>query len=170
MPHVNELVDFVTTILIVRDDKVLLIGHKKFARADGTPEWMPIGGHIEAWEADVVSAALREVEEETGGIKVSFLRKPPPGLPQPGDRYDHRWLLTPDYMLHHAMGESKAPPGHRHVVLGYYVAWESGEFACSDEHTEGRWFSAEDLEKAGVTPWVKFHALQAIQAAARTNT
>ena len=41
MPHIHALYDFVITVFIVHEDKVLLVNHPKYDK------WIPMGGHIE---------------------------------------------------------------------------------------------------------------------------
>ncbi len=148
MAHIHELIDFVVTVFIVYEDKVLLILHKKLNK------WLPIGGHIELDE-DPEQALLREVKEECG-LEIEVLSRKPE-LMSAGTRF----LYTPNYLDVHDISN-----GHRHVSLTYFARAKSDKFVFNkEEHNEIKWFSKEDLEKPefNITPAVKFYANEAFK-------
>ena len=58
---------FTATCYVIKDDKVLLIYHKKFKK------WMPPGGHIDPNETPP-EACRREVFEETG-LEIEIIKQ-----------------------------------------------------------------------------------------------
>lgn len=148
MPHIHELYDFVITVFIVHDNKVLLVHHPKYDK------WIPMGGHIELNE-DVESALFREVEEETG-LEVEILSDKPNI-----ETTDTKFLLTPNYMDVH---EANAP--HKHIALVYFARAKNNQHKLSDEHSEIHWLSADDLEKPeySLSESVRFYCKEAIKA------
>lgn len=149
MPHIHKLYDFVITVFIVHDNKVLLVHHPKYNK------WIPMGGHIELDE-DVESALFREVKEETG-LDVEILATKP-GL----QTTDTKFLFTPSYMDVH---EANAP--HKHIALVYFARAKSNQHVLSSEHKDIHWLSEEDVEKPeyALTPSVQFYCREAIKAA-----
>ena len=69
MPHIHEKYDFVITVYIVYDKKVLLVHHPRYGK------WIPMGGHIELDE-DPEEALFREIQEETG-LEVEIVAEKP---------------------------------------------------------------------------------------------
>ena len=52
MPHIHEKIDFTVAIFVVHEAKVLVVHHRALDR------WLPLGGHIELDEEDVVRHRL----------------------------------------------------------------------------------------------------------------
>ena len=103
---------FVATALIVRDDRILLIHHKKIGL------WLPPGGHIEA-EEDPVAALRREICEETG-LEIEIL----------SDSVDPRASDETVQVLplpHHIQVERIADGPHEHIDLVYLCQVRPGE-------------------------------------------
>ncbi|WP_433167447.1 NUDIX hydrolase [Kribbella sp. CA-247076] len=59
----------VKVLLLDQSDRLLLLRGDEYA--DGHPIWFPVGGGLEPGE-DAVTAALREIEEETGSRDVTI--------------------------------------------------------------------------------------------------
>lgn len=146
MPHIHELYDFTVAPFIVYEDKVLLVNHPKYGK------WIPPGGHIELDE-DPEQALHREIAEETG-LTVTLLTTQP-ALQSPGTKF----MPTPNYMDVH---EANLP--HKHVGLVYFCRASSSDFVLSDEHTDMRWVSEDELDSAelNLSPAVKFYAREAL--------
>jgi len=149
MPHIHELYDFVITVFIVYDDKVLLVHHPKYNK------WLPMGGHIELDE-DVETALFREIQEETG-LDVKILSSKPDI-----DTTDTKFLLTPNYMDVH-----EANPPHQHIAFIYFARSKNNKHVISDEHSEIHWLSEEDLDKPeySLSKSIKFYCREALKAA-----
>jgi 8-oxo-dGTP pyrophosphatase MutT (NUDIX family) len=149
MPHIHELYDFVVTVFIVHDNKVLLVHHPKYDK------WIPMGGHIEMDE-DVETALYREVREETG-LDVEILSKKPNI-----ETTDTKFLLTPNYMDVH-----EANPPHKHIALVYFARAKNNQYTISNEHSDIRWLSEGDIDKPEyeLSASVKFYCKEAIKAA-----
>jgi ADP-ribose pyrophosphatase YjhB (NUDIX family) len=151
MPHIHEEIDFTVSAFIVFDGKVLLVNHPRYGK------WLPIGGHIELDE-DPDETLFREIVEETGFTDVEILSNKPV-LNDAG----RKALYTPNYMDIH-----EANPPHRHIELVYFARVENDKSVKSDEHSEARWFSAEELNssKNTIPKDVQFYSTEAINAAA----
>lgn len=147
MPHIHELIDYTNGFYIVFDGEVLLVNHPRYDK------WISPGGHIELDE-DPDQALMREIEEETG-LEVEIIADKPT-FNDAGTKN----LYTPSYMDIH-----EANPPHRHCNFIYFAKAKNGEFVKSDEHTELRWFSDEDLDdpKYKLTDGTKFYASEAIK-------
>lgn len=150
MPHIHELYDYTTTVLIVHDNKVLLVNHPRYGK------WIPIGGHIELDE-DPEIALYREIIEETG-LEVSILSTKP-SFDSPGTKQ----LLTPNYVDVH-----EANPPHKHISFTYFAVSASPDFRLSDEHEAMRWFTKEELQDPdyNLSAAVIYYAEQALKLAA----
>lgn len=147
MPHINYAYDFTVTAFIVSSSKkVLLVNHPKYNK------WIPVGGHIELDE-DPEQALYREIKEETG-LQVEIFSKRP-GVSSPGTKF----LLTPNYVDVH-----EANPPHKHISFTYFALARSDNFIKSDEHSDMRWFSAQDLfiEEYALSDSVKFYSKEAL--------
>jgi 8-oxo-dGTP pyrophosphatase MutT (NUDIX family) len=102
-------------------DAVLLIHHKKLNR------WLQPGGHVEADDADALSAARREVLEETGLD----------GLTALGDG-----LFDCDI---HVIPAMKGDPAHEHHDLRFLFRAPTRDFVAGDEFHGARWVRLEDV-------------------------
>src|SRR4051812_14205222 len=147
MAHIHEKIDFTVAIFAVRDDKVLLIHHRKLDK------WLPLGGHIELDE-DPEQAALREAREESG-FEVELIGQRPPTT-GPGTRA----LIAPRFLDIHAITET-----HEHIGMIYWARPKQGEMTLApEEHHEIRWCTAEELDHLlpKMSHAVKWYCVQAI--------
>lgn len=153
MPHIHELFDFTVTLFIVHEGRVLLVNHPRYGK------WIPPGGHIELDETPD-QALFREIAEETG-LEVEMLGTKP-SAKSPGSEF----MFTPNYLDVH---EANAP--HKHIGLTYFVRATSDKFRLSDEHTDMKWFTLDELEQPSysIDDVVKFYAVEAVRLEAETR-
>lgn len=149
MPHIHEKYDFVITVFIVYNNRVLLVHHPRYGK------WIPMGGHIELDE-DPEQALLREIQEETG-LEVEILSSKP-NIKQ----NDTKFIYVPRFIDVH-----EANPPHKHIALVYFAKAKNNNHVLSDEHLEIRWLSLEDLDKSeyALSNSVKFYCSEAIKTA-----
>lgn len=150
MPHIHETYDFVVVVFVVHDSRVLLVNHPRYDR------WIPIGGHIELDE-DPEEALYREIAEECS-LDVEIVAENP-GLKSP----IMKSLPTPAFLEVH---EANAP--HKHIAMIYIARARSADFKKSDEHTEMRWVTTEQLDDPALKlpDDLKFYARAAIKRVA----
>lgn len=148
MGHIHEMYDFVVTLFVVHDGKVLFAHHTRYNK------WVPVGGHIDLDE-DPERAAFREILEETG-LEIEILST----KPEFNDS-SSKPLFTPNYM-----DVYDANPPHKHIALIYFARAKSSLFKKSDEHYSLRWLSSHDLDNEAydLDPSLKFYSLKAIEA------
>ena len=129
MPHIHKLYDFVVSIFIVHQDKVLLVYHKKYK------EWLPIGGHIDLPE-DPEIALFKEIREESG-LKVKILaHKPDSG------HAGVKPIYTPSYVDVHRITDT-----HKHVAFVYFGVSAHDRVRLHErEHREFRWVARSQLD------------------------
>ncbi len=152
MAHLFYDLDFTVAVFVVREDRVLLVHHRKLNK------WLPIGGHIEIGE-NPEEAALRETREESG-LEVELVGEKPP-REFPGTQL----LTAPTYLdVHDISGD------HRHIGLIYFARSAEGEIRLAEaEHHDIRWFTAEEF---AAPEWAVPEAIQfyAGEALSRLNT
>lgn len=149
MPHIHEKIDFIVSVFIVKERKVLFIFHKQLQ------QWLPIGGHIELNEHPEI-AAIREAKEESG-LDVELVGTRPPLKTEAG----FVPLLVPTYMDFHLI---KDP--HWHIGLIYFAKVKAGQVTLNiEEHQDIQWFSKDDFEnpKWDLSKPIQFYAQQALQ-------
>ncbi len=149
MPHIHEKIDFTADCLIVFENKVLLIFHKKHKI------WLQIGGHIELNE-DPEEALLREVKEECG-LDIGIIGEKQPKFEVVGTKF----LYPPTFMNIHKVSDT-----HKHVGLFYIAKAKSDKFIHNkEEHDDIRWFSEEDLDNPEfkLSESLKFYAKEALK-------
>ena len=150
MAHIHELYDFVVSVFIVHQNKVLLIYHKKYK------EWLPIGGHIELDE-DPEEALYREIREESG-LKVRILAETP--------NVRHRGvkpLPTPAFVDAHRIDSR-----HKHIAFVYFGVSSTDRVRLhTREHREFRWLSQWELKdpELKLTRSIYFYCLEALKKA-----
>ncbi len=129
MPHIHKLYDFVVSVFIVHQDRVLLVYHKKYK------EWLPIGGHVDLDE-DPEIALYKEIREECG-LKVRILAFKQSSIAH----RDVKPILTPSYMdVHRIKGV------HKHIAFVYFGVSKSDRVKLHErEHREFRWLSRREL-------------------------
>lgn len=135
---------------VVKDDKVLLVWHKKHN------EWLPPGGHIEQNESPN-DAVLREVMEETG-LDVRFVSRSIGPMNVEGQ------LVTPFFADIHDAGD------HNHCCFYYLLELRNGNQIVALNLTEVeqfRWFSKAELPAEGVPEDVRQICLLALHAELR---
>ncbi|MBW2993188.1 NUDIX domain-containing protein [Candidatus Woesearchaeota archaeon] len=132
--------EFISTVYIVKDSKVLLLLNKKLSN------WTPPGGHIEHGEKPCESV-IRETKEETGyDIEIVGEKQ--------GETFLHRPV---------AIHLDKLPWDHDHLNIMYFAKVTGGiQKKFTDEGWEMRWFSKSDLDNSELFKNVKVLGKQAI--------
>ena len=142
--------DFTASTLVIQDDNVLLLKHRKLG------VWLQPGGHIEEGELPH-EAAQRETLEETGlkvGIICAADRNPPV---YDGETYD---LPVPFNVNVHQIRA-----GHWHCDFAYLAEVREEQAAThAHEHDGTTWFSTEALKKEqDIAENVKAMAIRALK-------
>ncbi len=151
MPHLHEKIDFTVAIFVVSAGRVLLVHHR------GLNQWLPLGGHIELDE-DPETAALREVEEESG-LQIELLGERPPTTGN-----GTRALIAPRFLDIHRINAT-----HKHIGMIYWARARSGTLRlAAEEHFDLRWCSGPDLDRLApeVSPAIKWYARKALEEVA----
>lgn len=134
--------EFISTVYIVKDGKVLLTLNEKVNK------WVPIGGHVEENELPCDSV-IREAKEETG--------------------FDVELINTKEKELGNIIQNiginlDIIKPDHHHINLAYLARIISGnEKKITDDNTELKWFSVEELENLDTFENVRETGLKAIE-------
>ena len=137
--------DFVSTVYIVKDRKVLLIFHRKLNM------WLPPGGHIDKDELPC-DAAKREVLEETG-LKVELIGKEEP-LGEGVKKLVHPIVLQLED-IHE---------GHQHIDLVYYGCVNGGAIKFDNkECSDIMWASIDNLNNIKAPENVRIYGRKAIE-------
>ena len=126
--------DFVASVYIFCEDKVLLLYHKKLH------VWLPPGGHVEKNELPH-EAALREVHEETG-LQVELCSEENIFV----DEWNAKSIPRPYLMLLEEIPEWKNTPKHQHIDSVFIAKLSplQAHKALSTEE-EIRWFTSEEV-------------------------
>jgi 8-oxo-dGTP pyrophosphatase MutT (NUDIX family) len=134
--------EFLSTVYVVKDDKVLLTWNKKIEA------WVPVGGHIEKNELPCDSV-IREAKEESG-LDIELINI--------GEKSPTVDLVQP---LHIHVDDIKED--HKHINIVYLGKVIGGTLLEeSDEGTPLKWFTKEEIEKEEIIPNVKEWAIKAI--------
>ena len=150
MPHIHELYDFVVSVFIVYQKKVLLIYHKKYR------EWLPIGGHVELNE-DPEQALYREIREECD-LRVEILAK----RPDIGHR-GVKPIPTPSFVDVHRISRT-----HKHIAFVYFGRVKTDKVRLhTKEHLEFRWLDQNQLRnpQLKLTRSIYFYCMEALKSA-----
>lgn len=135
--------EFISTVFVMHNEKVLLTWNKK------VQTWIPVGGHIEPNEMPSDSV-IREAKEESG-LDIELFN--------PYQKFKTENMPQPVHI--HL---DKIKPDHEHLNLTYFARVKSGELMTqSDEQTPIKFFSKEDLEKENLLPNVKEWALEILK-------
>ena len=114
---------FTASAFVVSPDRLslLLVHHKKLGK------WLQPGGHIEPDDADLETAARREVLEETGLGDLELLG-----------------LLDLDV---HPFPERGEEPAHNHLDVRFGLRATSGHAVAGDGTVEVKWFPVDEVAK-----------------------
>ena len=127
---------FVASAIIIKNDKILLIYHKKLQK------WLAPGGHAESNETPP-ETACREALEETG-LEVKIISQE--NLWFEGDKTYS--IERPYLCLVEEIPAYKDQPRHQHIDMIYLATPISGVEGVNAEETEGlKWFTLEEIEK-----------------------
>jgi 8-oxo-dGTP pyrophosphatase MutT (NUDIX family) len=135
--------DFVATVYIIKDNKVLLVFHKKLQK------WLPPGGHISKNELPD-EAAIREAKEETG-LDIELIGEKQPKF------FGTEPLLRPEVVQLEDI-EKRGHELHQHIDFFYIAVPKTHCIAVSDESEDIRWFSLKDLQREKVPENIRYTA------------
>lgn len=147
MPHIHELIDFTVGIFIIKDNRVLLVDHRKLGC------WLCPGGHIELNE-DPEAAAYREVKEETG-LDIKLIGERPDASHE-----SSKSLIPPRFLDIHKISDT-----HQHIGMYYLAIPIGGDFSpCQREFNAVKWFAVDELDGIlRLPPNIKWYARRAIE-------
>jgi 8-oxo-dGTP pyrophosphatase MutT (NUDIX family) len=118
---------FTASAFVLSPDRrdLILIHHKKLGI------WVQPGGHVEATDADLASAARREVAEEVGLGEL--------------DAFAHGGALF-DVDIH-AIPARKSEPAHEHFDARFAFVARTRDFTRTEEVADVRWVPLERLSE-----------------------
>ncbi|MBW3022082.1 NUDIX domain-containing protein [Candidatus Woesearchaeota archaeon] len=136
--------EFISTVFIVKDNKVLLNFNNK------CQIWVPVGGHIEPNELPCYSV-IREAKEESG-LDIELFN--------PFTKKTSNLIMPVNLHLDHIKDD------HKHINLIYFAKVLGGMFQdIADDGAPSRWFTKEELEmepEHKLLPEIKEWALEAL--------
>ncbi|MDE1852015.1 MAG: NUDIX domain-containing protein [Candidatus Micrarchaeota archaeon] len=141
------------TCVIVKDDKVLFVFHKKLNR------WMPPGGHVELNETPI-EAVQREALEETG-FKVRVIDTYGPEKVVGDDAVGAEMIRPMVIMLETVNYQTGV---HKHFDLIYLATVDGSENIKNEEDNEIGWFSRDELNDLNTFDNVKKVTLKGFEA------
>lgn len=127
--------EFVTSVYILQDQKVLLIFHKKLQK------WLPPGGHLEPNEIPP-EAAKREAFEETG-LEIGLFFQENVWV----EKWNATSFIRPYLCLLEEVPAYRDHPAHQHIDFIYVGYPLSGAIQENPQETNGiQWFSQLQIE------------------------
>lgn len=125
--------DFVASIYVIHNHKVLLHFHKKLKK------WLPPGGHLDEGETPE-EGALRELLEETG-IEAHILQDTELSI----NCFNAKSLCRPFLMLLEEIPAWKEHPAHQHIDHVFVGRVKTMPEVVGPD--ECRWYSYEEIDK-----------------------
>ena len=135
--------DYTASAMIVFNEKVLLLFHKKLQL------WLPPSGHIELNETPV-EGLYREITEETGITREHLTAITPfkDNFELKRDDVNRTEPLPFDVDIHPLAGTT-----HRHIDYAYVFISDTGTITREEAAAEHlAWFSPEEVEKLSPMP------------------
>jgi len=126
---------FVATVYIIQQQKVLLILHRKLNK------WLPPGGHLDPNETPS-EGARREVREETG-VEIEFIKQENIWI----EHWNASSFERPYLCLVEEIPAYKDTSAHQHIDFVYLARPVGGiEKQNVNEIDDMRWFSLNEIE------------------------
>jgi 8-oxo-dGTP pyrophosphatase MutT (NUDIX family) len=142
MGEIKPKREFLSTVYIVKDGKVLLTFNKNIRK------FIPVGGHIDKNELPCESV-IREAKEESG-FDIELINPKAPNVRN----------LPPNFDI----GLDIIKPDHHHINISYIGKIIGGnQLKKSDEDTELKWFSPEELKDLDTLDNIREAAIKAIE-------
>jgi 8-oxo-dGTP pyrophosphatase MutT (NUDIX family) len=155
MAHIHELNDFISTVFIVFQGKVLLRQHEKYNI------WTGAGGHVELDE-DPNQAAIREVKEEVG-LDIELISDDIYSFPA----YNHKYkdLVAPFAMNIHQIKDGP----HHHIDLIFAAIAHTDQVILESPNDVVKWMTKDEIEAADfLDDRRKKYSLKALEIASKS--
>lgn len=128
---------FTATLYIIKEEKTLLIHHKKFDK------WVPPGGHLNPNELPM-EAALREAKEETG-LDIALLGQENVWI---GERPTGKSLERPYMCALYNIPPHRNEPAHQHIDFIFVGTPVGGDETKNlNEIHDMKWFTVKEIEE-----------------------
>jgi len=126
---------FTSSVIIVEDQRVLLIYHRKLKK------WLPPGGHLDPHELPS-EGACREAREETG-LEIELILQENVWV----ERWNAKSFPRPYLCLLEEIPAFGDKPAHQHIDLIYLGRPIGGQIQQNHRETDGlRWFTLSEIE------------------------
>jgi 8-oxo-dGTP pyrophosphatase MutT (NUDIX family) len=133
--EVTTMRQFTATAYIIKDQKTLLIFHKKLNK------WLPPGGHLDPYELPP-EGAKREAWEETG-LEIELLHQENIWI----ESWNAKSFARPYLCLLEEIPATPSQPAHQHIDFIYVAKPVGGtEKHNHEEIHKMQWFSLNEIE------------------------
>jgi len=130
----NEAFLVTQKAFIIKQNKFLILQNPQYKNYDWSKKWTLPGGILELNET-LQDGLLREIEEETGKLKVKI--KHPIAVSQ---------FTHPNFKFRDGRAMEI-----EFITIGYLCEYISGEIKLSDEHIDFKWVSKKEVKKYNIS-------------------